>query len=373
MKSFLISLFVVVPAVLFAQKKENKEYKGGGAITFANTTHVFGKVKEEKGPVETKFEFVNSGKGPLRIKNVLTSCGCTTPDWSKDVINPGERGFVKATFDPHNRPGNFSRTLTVLTNGSPDAVTLTVEGTVISEKSQMLAMFPDAIGNLRVTAKQVVIPAIAEDKTDTIWLGVYNTSRKNIIIRTVVTPFHMRTEAKNVLLLPDQGDNIMMTYNAAMIKDLGQHISKITLVTDDDSVVNKEVTIKANIVQNFGKLTAEQKANPPVASVEKWEANVGELYVGESASFTFQVANKGKSDLVIRKIYSACDCISAKAETTVIKKGKKGNVTVQLNTKGLHGNIDKTVNLIVNDPMLSIVTLHMKAKVVIPGQEPISN
>ena len=44
------------------------------------------------------------------------SCGCTTPDWSKEPIAPGKKGFVKASYNPAGRPGNFNKSVTVTSN-----------------------------------------------------------------------------------------------------------------------------------------------------------------------------------------------------------------------------------------------------------------
>ena len=50
--------------------------------------HDFGKIKQGT-PVSHEFKFTNKGKVPLIIANVRASCGCTTPDWSKDPVPPG--------------------------------------------------------------------------------------------------------------------------------------------------------------------------------------------------------------------------------------------------------------------------------------------
>jgi hypothetical protein len=370
MRYFLISLLLLATIPSFSQ---TKEFSGGGAISFDQTVYVFGTVKEEGGSVSYDFKFTNTGRGPLRIKNVLTSCGCTTPEWTQNVVNPGETGLVKATFDPKNRPGHFSRTLTVITNGSPESVVLTLEGDVVSGATQMQAMFPGVSGNLRFSGQEIVIPGIREDKTDTIWLGVYNASNKNMLIRNIITPYQMRVDSKHIVLLPEQGDNIMMTYNASLVKELGQKINDIVLVTSDDSVPTKTIKIRANILQNFDKMTPEQRLNPPIASLDKMEADAGTVYQGELAKYTFELTNKGKMDLVIRRIFSGSGDVTGTVPAMVVKKGQKVKVTVTLKTKGKHGPVEDYLQLTMNDPAHSIVYIKLKAKVIIPGIDPLPN
>lgn len=370
MRYFLISLFLLSTASSFSQ---TKPFKGGGAISFDQTVYVFGEVREEEGPVSYDFKFFNTGKGPMRITNVLTSCGCTTPEWTQAVVNPGESGFVRATFDPKNRPGHFSRTLTVITNGTPESTVLTVEGEVVSGQSQMEAMFPGVSGHLRFSGKEIVIPGIAEDEIDTIWLGVYNASKQTMTIRSIVTPYQMRVDSKHIILPPEQGDNIMMIYNATLVKELGQKVNDIAFITSDDSIPTKVLKIRANVVQNFQKMTPEQKLNPPVIAVDKMEADGGTVYQGEIAKYTFEITNTGKSDLVIRKIYSASGAATGTTDTMVIKKGKKAKLNVTLKTKGMHGAVADSLQLTVNDPKNSIVNLKLKVKVIIPGVDPLPN
>lgn len=65
------------------------------------------------------YHFTNSGNLPLKIINVNASCGCTTPEWSKELVQPGEKGFVKIKFDSQGRTGLNSKTVTIYANTLP--------------------------------------------------------------------------------------------------------------------------------------------------------------------------------------------------------------------------------------------------------------
>ncbi len=101
-------------------------------IKFEKMVHDFGTFNEEKGNVTYTFEFTNTGKSDLIVQNVNASCGCTTPNWTKTPVKPGEKGVVDATYNPTNRPGAFTKTITVNTNSG--SVTLTIKGEVIPKK-----------------------------------------------------------------------------------------------------------------------------------------------------------------------------------------------------------------------------------------------
>lgn len=75
-----------------------------GDFKFVDTTFDFGNIKDGDN-VQHIFRFKNTGKGPLSISKVEASCGCTTPDWTKEVIPPGGEGKVTATFDSKGKGG----------------------------------------------------------------------------------------------------------------------------------------------------------------------------------------------------------------------------------------------------------------------------
>ena len=87
----------------------------------------FGAIEKGK-PVTHEFEFVNNGSAPLIISNVKPSCGCTTPEWTRDPIPVGGTGYIKATYNAANA-GAFNKTITVNANVEGQVV-LTIKGVV---------------------------------------------------------------------------------------------------------------------------------------------------------------------------------------------------------------------------------------------------
>ena len=84
-------------------------------ISFSSDHYDFGTVSEGSA-AEHVFTFTNTGKEPIIIQRVQPSCGCTTPDWSKDPIAPGATGMIKASYGTQGRPGHFDKTMTVFSN-----------------------------------------------------------------------------------------------------------------------------------------------------------------------------------------------------------------------------------------------------------------
>ncbi|WP_234735221.1 DUF1573 domain-containing protein [Tellurirhabdus bombi] len=130
----VFSLIVVIFAITtgaFAQK---------GVLKFEKETHNFGKVDQGK-PATYTFEFTNTGTDPVVISNAQASCGCTTPDWTKSAVLPGQKGIVKATYNAAAM-GNFSKTVTVTSNAERSTVVLNLTGEVVAAKEAASAAAP---------------------------------------------------------------------------------------------------------------------------------------------------------------------------------------------------------------------------------------
>ena len=76
-----------------------------------------------------EFKFKNTGKEPLIISNAVGSCGCTTPDWPKEPIKPGESAVIKVKYDT-NRVGNFDKTVTITSNAKTPSKIIKIHGVV---------------------------------------------------------------------------------------------------------------------------------------------------------------------------------------------------------------------------------------------------
>lgn len=106
----------------------------GPELTFADKIHEFGTIKEADGPVTHEFTFQNTGDEPLVIYTCIASCGCTTPEYPKEPIKPGEKSVIKVTYDPANRPGEFVKTVKVKNNGTTRTVPIKIAGTVVPKR-----------------------------------------------------------------------------------------------------------------------------------------------------------------------------------------------------------------------------------------------
>lgn len=83
-------------------------------ITFNTVNLDYGTVKPNADGNRT-FIVKNTGDKPLVISRVQPSCGCTTPDWTKEPIMPGKTGEIKVHYDTAVL-GEFQKSIDVYSN-----------------------------------------------------------------------------------------------------------------------------------------------------------------------------------------------------------------------------------------------------------------
>jgi hypothetical protein len=87
----------------------------------------FGKIPQGR-PVTHVFELVNKSNTPIVLENVLASCGCTTPEWSKEPIAPGATTLIKVGYNAAAE-GAFNKNVTVQIAGG-QVQTINITGNV---------------------------------------------------------------------------------------------------------------------------------------------------------------------------------------------------------------------------------------------------
>jgi Protein of unknown function (DUF1573) len=140
MKSFFHLFIFVCFFVVLVSCKSNTSGKavsstenistGPAQIKFDTDMHDFGEVTEGE-KVSYSFKFTNTGKGPLVITGIASSCGCTVGEYTHDTIKSGKQGDVTVSFDSWKRVGFQQKSVTVNSNTNPSFQILRFKAMVI--------------------------------------------------------------------------------------------------------------------------------------------------------------------------------------------------------------------------------------------------
>lgn len=349
MKKILSTLCVALIAVAaFAQQP---------VITFEKTEHDFGKINEADGRVSTVFSFKNEGMTPLVLSNVRASCGCTTPTWTKEPIEPGQTGSITVTYNPNGRPGRFQKTVTITSNATEATTRVYIKGEVIPKQAKPVNKYTVKVGELNMATATYDFGTIKKGETKVGEMDYTNLTKEEL--KVALTPEVINGFVFHQVTLPAVKTNevgkFAFSIDTKATKLYGPVEVNAYVVCGDKKVIDDahKLTLKANIVEDFSALTPEQKQQAPIIETQN-EFNVGKIAAGKVHKYIFPIKNIGVNPLEVRRVYSAEKSFVIKAPKA-IKSGKKGAINVEINAKDLKpGNYSREVIVITNDYANSI-------------------
>lgn len=348
-------LFSLVAGMLFASALMAQE----PVITFEKDTHDFGKINEADGRVTTVFNFKNEGMSPLVLSNVRASCGCTTPQWTREPIEPGATGAITVTYNPNGRPGKFSKTITVTSNAKEPTARLFIKGEVIPKPAQPVNKYSVKIGELSLVSNQLNFGEITKGETKTISLEYANQTDKNLTVEPTQLNY-MGTVATLAEVKPQESGQLKAVFDAGICPIYGPVKETIYLIVNGNMEKNtaNAITVTANIKEDFSKLTDDQKLNAPIADIDP-EINLGVLPAGKAkVQAVLRINNAGVNPLYIRRIVASDDMQFLPLKNG-LKSGKR-EIKFNVNTTKMEvSKYQRTITVITNDPKNPVQTVKL--------------
>lgn len=114
------TLLLALVLLLGGGMAQAQDAAGKGPLRFKESEYNFGKIPQSK-PVYHVFKFTNTTAKAVKIDNVQASCGCTTPEWSRNSVAPGASADIKVGYNAAAE-GPFDKTITVLYAGTSEVL-----------------------------------------------------------------------------------------------------------------------------------------------------------------------------------------------------------------------------------------------------------
>ena len=116
-------------------------------LRFDMLDYDFGVIAESGGKQSCAFTATNIGSKPIVLVDVVTTCGCTVPTFSRKPIRSGETTKIEVTYDPYGRPGVFERKLHLYGSKNERLAVLTIRGEVTPRERTMEEQYPLELGS----------------------------------------------------------------------------------------------------------------------------------------------------------------------------------------------------------------------------------
>lgn len=333
-------------------------------ISFTEKDFDFGVIKEEAGNVSHVFKFKNKGNSPLILNNVTASCGCTTPQWTRQPVAPNQEGQIKVTFSPAGRRGSFNKTVTIRSNASTPVVMLHIKGNITPRQKTPQEIYRRKVGPLSFRTTILPFIRLKENEVKIDSLEFMNLTDKAIKVETKRVPNHLGVKIVPENLMPGEKGYMIVNFDAQKRKLFGYVLDRIYLRIDGSDSYQYGISVSATIEEDFSHLSRQQMEDAPVPVFKEKVFDFGKIAEGQKIEHDFVLTNEGVNDLHIRRIRTTCGCTVVTPDKKIIKGGESVALKTVFNSKGKRGRNSKTITVITNSPKTTTSVLRIIGTVV---------
>lgn len=386
MKNTIRILIALTAAFILATGTVNAQSTFGNVVSVDKVTHDFGDIFTDQGSVSCTFTFKNISNKPILLLQAVSSCGCTTTEWTREPIQPGKTGIVSAVFDNNDGPYPFDKTVTVYVSELKNPIVLHLRGSAHENARPLRETYTLIIGNMGVKSLDIKAGSISQRETKSGTVAIANVGKtpmkvefKNVSDGLSLQVFPNPVPARSVANLTYTikasrerwGKNWYYAtpvidgreYKATgRIPAAEQPVEDMHFYTEPNKrlgIGKSEIGFWAVTKENFAGIpqeTKEEMANP---TFTKSTVNFGKLASGAKTTITFEYTNKGKKDSEFYKLDADCSNITVK-EMEKTAPGKKGKIVAELDTKGMpKGENIIALTLITNSPLRPVISLQI--------------
>ena len=336
--------------------------------TWLERQHDFGVFMEEDGKVTCQMRVVNTGTEPLIIVKAQAGCGCTVINYTDEPVQPGDTTAISITYNPSGRPGQFTRQALIFTNTTPKRTVLEITGNVIPTAATLDKQYPLRAGDLRISQQSIPMGELVRGKNKTEYLSAYNASTDTLIVSVQGSNDHLKPAVVPDTLPPAKVTALTVHYISNKAPQWGLNIDTLTLSCaplhrpSTATPGTADVHVMAQVIESFDGLTDKQRQDAPIVGVDCGDRlDFETLNASMTATRSFTITNKGKDNLILRRLWAPeGEGVTIKADKQIIKRGKKATVQVTVDPACQQGNmLNVPLTLMTNDPESPIVTIRL--------------
>jgi len=340
-------------------------------IIWEQKTINFGVVNVSEGPKVATFRFTNRSKQPLIISQVTTECGCTSPQFPKKPILPGERAEIKATFQSARVYGTFEKRLRVLANfiGNQE-ISLAIKGSVNHDsrvpytKEESVSQNKKA-GHFRLKSHFILFGDVDKNQQKNASLIYTNNGTYDLqLINIERLPKTISWYGPKEPTRPGEKDTIHFKFDPSKTDESwGFQNGKFFLYTTDNFNPRKEIIYNAWVKKDFSHLRKKELKKAPKIIIDSKTVELGKLKAGLKKSGSFKLTNVGKTDLEIYYIKTDCSCTIVKKPKRTIPPKSSATFWVEFDSVFKKGKQSKPLTLYTNSPSMPVLKIMVKAEV----------
>lgn len=331
----LMTALMLLPFVVGAQSVTSP-------LVFDSDTFNFGTVDEAGGTLFHTFTFINGASFPVRISNISASCNCVSVSYPQSSLEGGETGEISVAFNPVGLGGKVVRQVEVFLGDNRPGVTLEISADIVRSKYDITEEYKVALpGGLRLKTLSTKFGYVPVGRSSEQKIDIVNTSSEAIRVEAEpVDPGSHLTVACPASLAPGEAGALILRYSFGK-SAYGSYSDEVQIIVNGSSC-NRVVTTSAVAVDDFKASSSKSAPNmqiyPSILKVRKIPV------VGRYVT-SFEIANNGKADLVVRAVSVPEGVETDLPDGSSIRPGQKRKVNVKADKASF------SVEVVVNDPV----------------------
>ena len=305
----------------------------GEVVEFDKTVHDFGDISVNDGPQTCTFTVKNVGKEPIAIYEVVTSCGCTDAQWTREPLQPGKSGMISATYKNEDGPVPFDKTLTVYIAGVSKPVILRLRGIVHETKKSLSELYGAVkLGSMGLKSLSYKVPNVLQGESSSDEAKVANLGKQPM--KVTFTDVSPNLTVEVVPATVPAGETAALRFSVKSAPGVwGKHVYSATPVVNGVKAA-KPVTVTALTRGNFADWTPDQRKAAAQCIFDESTVSFGTVKAGTKVDAVFTFMNKGKSPLTFYSLDADADGVTGTLPGETGAQ-KKGSIPVQVNTSSL--------------------------------------
>ena len=351
-------IILAFSSFLILSQKVPAQNEFAGVVKFDKTIHDFGDILITSGEQHCTFTLTNISRQPIAIHRVISSCGCTEPEWTKSPIRPGKTGTINITYKNDQGPYPFDKSITAYISGVDKPIILRVRGLAHDKKKSLKELYTFTLGPLGLREETLNIGFIEQGLTRSEKVEVANLSKKPIKVSfSHLTPGLNLTLSPNPLP-PESKGTLLCTIDTKSTKEKMWGKSLFTSeVNINGTAIKEKISIEVLIKENFSGLSEEQRRIGSLPQFANSSLSFGNITSNDSPTISFPFKNIGRSTLEIFKIDCSEEGVSIDFPH-LTEGGAGGNITATIHpSKTGSGEKLYILSIITNSPTRPIINI----------------
>ena len=359
MKRITSFCFALITCILFYNSSYAQEKLGNG-LEIDKMVHNFGDIMLDSGPVSCEFTLTNKSGKPAVIYNVISSCGCTDVEWTKEPIKPGSTGKISATYSNDEGPYPFDKSLTLYLSDVKKPIVLKLRGISREKMRPLSELYPIHRGPMGMKEDMINCGNLEQgrDKSETVMIA--NTSSSPIKVE-------FKNVSENLIVtvrpnpIPAESTAELTATVSASRENWGRNEYWAVPIVDGKEY--GKIGFRAFTKENFDELNEEERMQGSMPRFETSTYSFGKVKAGTQIHASYKMKNEGKSCFCVYKV-DVDSCCYSHSDIPAADPGEEISFRVHLDTKDLpKGECLKIVTLTTNSPLRPIVNLFISGTI----------